>query len=146
MPTVEKHSGGRVYIRPLDRRFEIGDRVDVDRELAAYLCDERGDFTRIVEKAGEAEAAAEESSAEKDDDPAEEADSDGDDTSDEVPTGESGTLPFNPESLTVNEVEEEVDDVDDVEAVRALRNLEQQQKDRTTAVEVLEARLDELED
>lgn len=50
MPTVEKTSGGRAYIRPLEQRFEIGDRVDVDEEMAAYLCDERGDFGRVLEK------------------------------------------------------------------------------------------------
>lgn len=44
MPRVEKTEGGLVYIRPLDRRFEIGDRADVGEELAAYLVEERGDF------------------------------------------------------------------------------------------------------
>lgn len=52
MPTVEKTSGGRVYLRALDQRFEVGDRVDVNAGLAEYLCDERGDFSRIVEKDG----------------------------------------------------------------------------------------------
>ncbi|MFC4549385.1 MULTISPECIES: hypothetical protein [Halorussus] len=47
MPRVEKTDGGLVYLRPLDRRFEIGDQVDVDEEMAAYLCEERGDFEYV---------------------------------------------------------------------------------------------------
>ena len=47
MPVVEKTGGGRVYIRPLDQRFEVGDQVDVDEEVAAYLTEERGDFEVI---------------------------------------------------------------------------------------------------
>jgi hypothetical protein len=46
MPRVEKTSGGRVYIRPLNRRFGIGDQADVDEEMAAYLTEERDDFER----------------------------------------------------------------------------------------------------
>lgn len=58
MVTVEKVSGGPVYIRPLDRDFEIGDRADVDEEWASYLIEERGDFERLVdvEAAGEPDA------------------------------------------------------------------------------------------
>ena len=44
MPVVEKTGGGRVYIRPLDQRFEVGDQADVDAEMVAYLTEERGDF------------------------------------------------------------------------------------------------------
>lgn len=44
MPTVEKVRGGSVYIRPLDRDFEIGDRAGVGEDMAAYLCEVRGDF------------------------------------------------------------------------------------------------------
>lgn len=47
MPVVEKTSGGSVYIRPLDQDFSIGDQVDVDDEMAAYLTEERGDFEVI---------------------------------------------------------------------------------------------------
>jgi hypothetical protein len=53
MPVVEKDSGGRVYLRPLDRTFEIGDRADVDEEMAAYLCEERGDFCLADEADGD---------------------------------------------------------------------------------------------
>jgi hypothetical protein len=47
MPTVEKVSGGRVYVREVGREFDRGDRVDVSEVTAAYLCEERGDFERV---------------------------------------------------------------------------------------------------
>jgi len=47
MPVVEKVSGGEFYHRGLDRRLSQADRADVNADLAAYLCDERGDFERI---------------------------------------------------------------------------------------------------
>lgn len=55
MPTVEKTIGGRVFIRPLEQEFRIGDRVDVDAEMAAYLCEERGDFERVDDGASTGE-------------------------------------------------------------------------------------------
>ena len=67
MPTVEKISGGRVYIRPLDRRFEIGDRTEVNEELAAYLVEERGDFEEVSGNDGDdQEDAPDEDDAEED--------------------------------------------------------------------------------
>lgn len=119
MPTVEKTSGGRVYIRPLDQRFEIDDRVDVDEEMAAYLCDERGDFSRIVEK---------------------------DDTEDESePEADSDELPFDPADLTVDELEERIADIDDVETLDAIGQAEDEGKSRETAFEAINDRLDDLE-
>ena len=47
MPTVEKTSPGRVYVRSVDQEFALGDRADVSEDGAAYLCDERGDFERV---------------------------------------------------------------------------------------------------
>jgi len=47
MPTVEKVSGGRVYVREAGRKFDRGDRADVSEATAAYLCEERGDFERV---------------------------------------------------------------------------------------------------
>ena len=55
MPTVEKTTGGRVYIRSADRRFSVGDRADVSEQEAAYLVEERGDFD-IVDDTDSAEA------------------------------------------------------------------------------------------
>ena len=66
------------------------------------------------------------------------------DEDEELPDGESGTLPFNPESKTIPEIEEKLEDVDDEETLEALRNLEQQQKDRDGAVDAIEARLEEV--
>jgi len=51
MPTVEKVSGGRVYVRGIGR-FSLGDRADVSESDAAYLCDERGDFRRVDGETG----------------------------------------------------------------------------------------------
>lgn len=60
--------------------------------------------------------------------------------------GESGTLPFSPDAFTVGEIEDRIADIDDAATVRALRNLEEEQQDRTTAIDALDARLDELEE
>ena len=46
MPLVEKIAGGTVHVRGAGR-FSYGDRADVDDEMAAYLCEERGDFKRV---------------------------------------------------------------------------------------------------
>lgn len=48
MPTVKKTHGNVVTIRDVGR-FERGDRAEVDEEMAAYLCDERGDFELVDE-------------------------------------------------------------------------------------------------
>ncbi|ELZ05389.1 Rho termination factor N-terminal domain-containing protein [Natrialba aegyptia] len=49
MPKVEKISGGQVFIKSIGQHFSLGDRADVGEELAAYLCDERGDFAIVEE-------------------------------------------------------------------------------------------------
>lgn len=126
MPTVEKTSGGRVYIRPLDQRFGIGDRVDVDEEMAAYLCDERGDFSRIVEK-----------------DDAEDESEDTEDESESEDVDEE--LPFDPADLTVDELEERIADIDDAETLDAIGQAEDEGKSRETAFEAINDRLDDLE-
>ncbi|GAB3669547.1 hypothetical protein [Halopiger thermotolerans] len=59
---------------------------------------------------------------------------------------ESGTLPFNPESNTIHEIEDKLEDVDDEETLRALRTLEEEQKDRDGATDAIDDRLDELEE
>jgi len=46
MPTVEKTSGGRVYVRGIGR-FTVGDTADVSESEAAYLVEERADFERV---------------------------------------------------------------------------------------------------
>lgn len=51
MPTVEKTSPGRVYVRSVDQEFALGDRADVSEDGAAYLCEERGDFERVDDDA-----------------------------------------------------------------------------------------------
>jgi len=54
MPVAEKTTGGEVYLRGIDRRVLVGDRVDVSEEFAAYLIEERSDF-RIVDDHQDAE-------------------------------------------------------------------------------------------
>lgn len=48
MPEAEKIAGGEVYLRALDQRVSVGDRVDVSEGFAAHLREERDDF-RIVD-------------------------------------------------------------------------------------------------
>ena len=48
MPVAEKTTGGEVYLRGIDQRVSIGDRVDVSDEFAEYLVEERTDF-RLVD-------------------------------------------------------------------------------------------------
>ncbi|MFB6237523.1 MAG: hypothetical protein ABEH81_04045 [Halopenitus sp.] len=51
MPVVEKTEGGRVYIRPLAERFEVGDQADVDdSDLLEHLTEVRGDFEIVDEE------------------------------------------------------------------------------------------------
>lgn len=59
--------------------------------------------------------------------------------------GETGTLPFNPEAKSVPDIRDALQDVDDPAAVRALANLEADQKDRSTAADAFEGRLEELD-
>jgi len=74
-------------------------------------------------------------------------DSDGvDETHAEAAAGEEGTLPFNPESHTNDELAEQVAEIEDTATLVALRNLETEQKDRTGAKEAIDERLDDLED
>jgi len=60
--------------------------------------------------------------------------------------GESGTLPFNPESQTNSEIKERVAEIDDVATLWTLLNLEKEQKDREGATDAIEARIDELKE
>ncbi|QLH82466.1 hypothetical protein [Halosimplex pelagicum] len=51
-----------------------------------------------------------------------------------------------PEELTVDEIEERVAEVDSVAKLQRIRELEVESDDRTTALEVIDDRLDELEE
>ena len=55
MPTVEKVTSGRVYVRQVDREFSVGESVDVSDADAAYLVDERGDF-EVVDDGDDSES------------------------------------------------------------------------------------------
>lgn len=51
-----------------------------------------------------------------------------------------------PSDLKVDELEERIEDVDDVALLDAILTAETQSKDRTTAVNVIESRISELEE
>lgn len=78
MTVVEKTSGGVVYVRLLDRRFTIGDRVDVSAEQAARLVG-RGDFERVNDAAADGESSEGENDGSLDTEPDGSEAGDGDD-------------------------------------------------------------------
>lgn len=47
MKRVKKTRGGIVYLRSERRRFRAGDTAEVSADKAAYLSEERGDFTIV---------------------------------------------------------------------------------------------------
>lgn len=52
---------------------------------------------------------------------------------------------FHPTDRTVDEIEDEIEEVDDPEDAEAILELEQAGNERVTAIEAIEARLDDLE-
>jgi len=126
MPTVRYTADGGHY-RVGGHGFDTGDEADVDDDLADYLAD-RDDF-EVVDQMESAELSEDEIV----------------DTLDAA-DDESGTLPFNPESHTNDEIAEKVADINDEAALVALRNLEAEQEDRAGATDAIEDRLAELED
>jgi hypothetical protein len=159
MPTVEKVQGGRVYVRPLERRFTVGDRAGVDDEMAAYLCDERGDFERIevtdaefepvddTEDAGdddEGEAGAGDNDVEELPEPSEFLAADAESFENGIETVRDAVA-FDPSEQTNDEITELVQDVDNVEELDAIKELETADKNRTGALDAIDDRLDELE-
>lgn len=107
MPTVEKVSGGRVYIRPLGRQFKIGDREEVTKEQARYVCEERGDFVRVDENERVDSTPDEDASDGSDDGGGEGANGEGDETETSSAAEETaeGDSDAEPESV-VNEDDE----------------------------------------
>lgn len=53
MVTVEKTEPGSVTYRALGRSFVSGDQAEVPEEVAAWLCDDRGEFERVSSGGGE---------------------------------------------------------------------------------------------
>lgn len=72
----------------------------------------------------------------------EEVDDAGSDTDDAA----SVEVDPHPEELTVDEIEDRVADVDDREKLQAIRELEVDGKNRSTALEVIDERLEELQE
>jgi hypothetical protein len=65
---------------------------------------------------------------------------------DEAATDAAGDVEVDPhpEDLTVDEIEERVAEVDSVEKLQRIRELEAESDERTTALEAIDNRLDEL--
>ena len=77
-------------------------------------------------------------------------DSDEDNAAQETDDGGADTVAVDdldphPDDLTVDELEERIADVDDVALLEAIRGAETDAEDRTTAVDAIDARLNELE-
>jgi len=123
MPVIRYTAEGGRY-RVAGQSFEPGDEAGVSKSLADHLLD-RDDF-EVVDDGSEA--------LKEDDSP------DSDDAD-----GESGTLPFNPENHTNDEIAERASNIDDEAALNALLNLEVEQKDRNGAKDAIDDRLNELE-
>jgi hypothetical protein len=126
MPRFKYTGDPRYRSRPTGD-LTTDDTATVDDGDAAHF-DDHDDFERVSEG---------ESGGSDDEDGAAERD---------LPDGASGTLPFNPEDHTNDEIEERAADIDDPEAVRALRNLEAEQKNRNGALDALDSRVDDLTD
>ena len=122
MPTVEKTRGGQVYIRSVGQQFAIGDRAEVSESEAQYLVEERGDFELV--DAGEQTGSANDA--------------------DYAINTESGEL-LDAADATVDQIETAIAEVEDPDAIRYILDAERDGQHRTTAIEALEARLDELE-
>lgn len=58
----------------------------------------------------------------------------------------TGTPPFAPGEHTVSELRDRVQEVDDADDLRALRTAEAEGEDRTTALDAIDTRIDDLED
>jgi len=133
MVRVKKTDAPNVTVRGIGE-FSVGDIADVDGDDAAYLVEERGDF-EYVDEAG-------------DEDPPDETPDQEDGLPDEevrysIET-EDGDIP-RADDATVDEIEAAIADIDDPDALAYLLEAERDGPDRTTAIDAIEARLNELE-
>lgn len=140
MPTIEKTRGNREFVRDLGL-FERGDRADVPAEQAARLCD-GGNFERVSddddvdegEDVDEVEVASDDSEDEEEEEP----ETEGDDS-----------LAFDPNDHTVDDVRDHVRSIDSddiVAELEAIREAEAAGKDRSTAIEAINARLEDVQE
>lgn len=116
---------------------------DEPERVEEYLDHRSGDWERVEESADEDETA-DEDTGDEDPDTAE-ADADPKAEADDVVTP-TDPPPFDPTDLTVTEIEDELAERDLSEAdLLAVYSAEREAEDRTTAVEAIDAALDELE-
>ncbi|GGO01794.1 hypothetical protein [Haloarcula pellucida] len=122
MPVVEKTSGARVTIRDIGE-FTHGDRADVGAADAAYLCDERGDFERVDDAVAAEDGPADEDVHEED-----------------GPPDGAGPIP-DPSDHSVADLRDKLSDIDDVDVLAAVYDAEEAGKDRDTAIEAIQGRI-----
>ncbi|NLV11888.1 hypothetical protein [Haloarcula argentinensis] len=128
MPTVEKTHGGRVVLRTIGRQLSVGDRAEVSDELAAYLCDERGDFA-VVDDAGATED-------ETDDDTVGQEDG---------PPDAGGPIP-DPSEHSVKDLRDKLSDIDDIDVLAAVYDAEDAGKDRDSAIDAIQSRINAVKE
>lgn len=128
MPTVEKTHGGRVVLRAIGRQLSVGDRAEVSDELAAYLCDDRGDFA-VVDDAGATED-------ETDDDAVGQEDG---------PPDARGPIP-DPSEHSVKDLSDKLSDIDDIDVLAAVYDAEDAGKDRDSAIDAIQSRINAVKE
>ncbi|WP_226041572.1 hypothetical protein [Natrinema sp. DC36] len=119
----------------------VEDPTVADKLLAMHRHIERGG--RGPEASSDEDEAESESGTEV---PPTDSDPDREGVTYDPTEAETGTLPFNPEEHTNDEIEERVAEIDDEAALVALRSLEEEQKDRDGAKDAIDSRLDDLEE
>jgi hypothetical protein len=136
MVQVEKTDPPNVTVRGIGS-FSVGDTADVDADAAEYLVEERGDFEYVT---GDGPADAETESPEDD---VREEDGPPDEPQYSIVTDDGEQLTA--AEATVDEIEAAIADVDDADALRYMLDAERDGQNRTTAIEAIEKRLEELE-
>jgi hypothetical protein len=128
MPVVEKTHGGRVVLRAIGRQLSVGDRAEVSDELAAYLCDDRGDFA-VVDDVGATEG-------ETDDDTVGQEDG---------PPDAGGPIPA-PSEHSVKDLRDKLSDIDDIDVLAAVYDAEDAGKDRDSAIDAIQSRINAVKE
>lgn len=135
MPTLRWPEGRGVFIdrdtsrTPVDDILEVGpgDTVEVEDEDVAGHYQDRG----FVPVDGDGDGSG--------------GSDDGVESPEDLPDdAPSGTLPIDPSAYSVPDLEQRLADIEDREALRAVRGVEERNKNRTTAKEAIDSRLDEV--
>lgn len=139
------------FVRSFANNGDFQDWVGFREEFGLVRADsprsqELGFETKEVDAAAEAVISAEEGGSGTATRPGNDGEQDDDDEEQAYEeTDEPGTMAFDPSELTVEQMRTAVSALQDPDAVRAIMESEQEGDDRDSAIEVLEGRLDELE-